>query len=278
MLFNLGKVMAVDLASKIKSLLLKKIDYKYSASLCILLISVALLVGEYLVHYNTFIKYRDYDYIAFTSLATLVLLRALIKGIDRWFLLFFLAMTYVILQDFRSTANHVFFTLLLLFPIAVFPNKESTDTYSDYVRRCLGVVMIAAATQKLISGNYLNGEFLKYLTMGNEPTKAPLALMCFDQPVVDCDVLVYLSIFTVIWQYAIGILLLINCRHILAFFAELLFILGVGFATDEMNFQTVNIAALIIAFRISAPVIAFVGLAMLIIIDLIGIQNILGAF
>lgn len=265
-------------ARHVQSLLLSRLDYKRSATICILFIAVALLIGEYLVYFKDFIKYRDYDYIVFTVAALVVLSRALVKGIDRWFLLFFMSMAYVIFHDFRSTANHVFFSLFLLFPIALFPNKESSEIYSDYVRRCLAIVMIAAATQKLIAGSYLNGDFLKYLASGGDPNENLLLAVCLGQPITECDVLLYISILTVVWQYAIGVLLLINCRHILALVAELLFVLGVGFVTDEMNFQTVNIAALLIAFRIAAPPIVFIGFATLLIIDFFGVENVLGVF
>ena len=247
-------------------------NYEMSARLSVYFIAIAALL-EYIVIFDDFITFKQYDYCAFTIIAAMAFLRSLVKGIDKWFIIFFIAIAYPILVDFRSTANHSFLALYLLAPLALFPSNIGSETFSSYVRRSLGIVMIAAATQKLISGNFLNGHFLKYLASGGAINEMPLSFLCFGQSTIECDALVYISILSVVWQYAIGILLLINCTHILAFLAELIFVLGVGFVTDEMNFQAINVAALIIAFRVKAPPIAFIGIAALLTIDFFGIES-----
>lgn len=252
--------------------LLTPSSHETSVRLCIYFIAAALLL-EHIFLFDDFITFKQFDHCAATVIAILALARALMKGIDKWFLIFFAAIAYPILFEFRSAANHSFFALYLLAPIAFFSSQTTSETYSDYVRISLGIVMIAAATQKLISGNFLNGHFLKYIALGGAPNEMPLSMFCFGQSIIDCDALVYMSILSVVWQYAIGFLLLINCRHILAFLSELIFVLGVGFATDEMNFQAINVSALIIAFRIKAPPIAFLGITTLLIVDIFGIEQ-----
>lgn len=199
------------------------------------------------------------------------------KG-ERVFLLFLAVNLAISFVDFRSTANHVFLAQWLLVPLII-PQAVEAKDFAKYVRRTLGLVMIGAASQKLISGNFLDGAMLQYLLGGGfAHENMIMAVMCPAQAAHECGALVYASILSVVWQYAIGFLLLFNCRHIAALLAEVVFVLGVGFAADEMNFQTLNVAALLLAFRVQWPVWAYGSLAGLLVIDHYLLENLLKGF
>lgn len=262
---------------KLTTFLKTKLEYDTSAKLYITFIAGALLF-EHFQYVKSFIRHEDIDYLIALFLACITFIYSCIRGTNKWLSVFVICMSFIVFSSFRSTANHSILSILILLPLAFFPGKTSSQTYSEYVGKMFGIVMIVAATQKLISGNYLNGHFLKHLTTSIDLNRSMLSVSCFGEPLATCDPLIFLSILAIAWQYMIGILLLINCRHILAFIAEVMFCLGLGIITNEMNFQTLSIASLLIAFRIRAYPIIFVILSAFLIIDLISMNRIFEVF
>jgi len=262
---------------KLTTFLTTKLEYGMSVRLYVTFIAGALLF-EHFQYLKSFIKTECIDYLIALFLGCATFIYIAIRGIDRWLSIFILFISFIIFSEFRSSANHSILPILILLPLAFFPNKASSQAYSEYVGKMFGIVMIVAATQKLISGNYLNGHFLKFLASLGDLNRSMLSATCLGEPLATCDPLTFLSILAVAWQYMIGILLLINCRHILALIAELIFCIVLGIVTNEMNFQTLNVAALLIIFRIRAYPIIFVILSAFLIIDLISINTIFEAF
>lgn len=249
------------------------IDLEESTRLCIFFVAAALFLERSGWLFNPGPVW-DYQLAVFVSLLSAPAI--LFKKTERFFPIFVLGMLYITFFEYRSSANHVLLSLWLLVPLMFFPWAIKSEKYADYIRRSVGLVMVAAASQKLISGNFLNGHMLMYLAShGGQPEETFFSLVCSGGAYSECDPLVFFSILSVVWQYIIGFLLLFNCRHILALIIELGFVLGVGLATDEMNFQTMNVASLLAAFRMRLYPIVFVFLAGLLLVDHVSIINIL---
>jgi|GEM_PF-5494372 len=237
------------------------------------------LALEYVIEID---YYYEYDFhIAYPiaiGLSTLLAMRAFIVGVDRFFPLIVIMMGSFMFSEFRATANHAFLCLWMLAPLMLFPNQVSTPKYSQYIRLTLGIVMVTAAIQKLISGNFLNGVYFKHLATVNKPGTPILDFLCFNQDISNCDALTYLSIFTVFWQFFIGVFLILNLKQKAIILMELFFVIVVGALTDEMNFQAINVAALMLAFQIRVRPVIVVGIIGLLFIDIVQIENILEMF
>lgn len=238
---------------------------------------IALSMGfEYTMEVSYYFK-QDFHILAPIAmiLSTFLAFRAFFTGIDKYFPLIVIMMAGVMFNEFRATANHAFLCLWLLIPLAIFPSQISNPRYSDYVRMTLGIVMTVAAIQKIISGNYLNGVYFKHLSTSIKPGAEILEFLCFGQELANCHTLTYLSIFVVAWQFIIGLCLLFNFRYKAIIWMEIFFVLGVGAITDEMNFQAINVTALMLAFHIRLTPLIFTGIMGLLLIDWIQIHEML---
>lgn len=125
-----------------------------------------------------------------------------------------------------------------------------SELYRWYLRATLGVVMLAAGAQKVLAGTYLDGTFITYLSLAGSPTEQMFGFLCGPEAVENsCAWHRFIGTFIVVWQFAVGILLLAGVRSLIFLFVEIGFLLGAGLYADEMNFQVLNIALLCIAFN-----------------------------
>ncbi|MGF1552792.1 MAG: hypothetical protein ACFBWO_09855 [Paracoccaceae bacterium] len=150
-----------------------------------------------------------------------------------------------------------------------------SDLFRWYLRATLGVVMLAAAAQKLLAGTYLDGSYITYLSLHGEPTERMFAFLCGEAAAQgSCAAHRALGTFLVAWQIGVGLLLLAGLRSLLFLFVEVGFLLGAGLFADEMNFQVLNVALLTIAFGYSMrPWLCAACLALLA-LDAVGIGTV----
>ncbi|MBY8976036.1 hypothetical protein KHP62_09480 [Rhodobacteraceae bacterium NNCM2] len=151
-----------------------------------------------------------------------------------------------------------------------------SELYRWYLRVTLGVVMIAAFTQKIVAGTYLDGSFITYLSGNGSLTEQMFGFMCGPGPYeTPCFAHKALGTFIAFWQLAVGILLIAGVRSLIFLFIEIAFLLGAGLYADEMNFQVLNIALLSIAFNYGMRPWLCVICAGLLVIDAYSIEALL---
>jgi hypothetical protein len=189
-------------------------------------------------------------------------------------LLFLLIATMVLLPHWTVIANHTYLALWSI-PVAVlFREWWKSDLYAFYLRMTVGIVMLAAFTQKVVAGTYIDGSYIAYLSTHGSTTERMFAFLCDSTSPGPCIVHQAVSIFILAWQLAVGILLLLGLNALLFLAIEIGFLLGAGVFADEMNFQILNIALLCIVFRFGMPLwLLAVSLAFLL-VDVYGIGNI----
>lgn len=125
----------------------------------------------------------------------------------------------------------------------------TSELYRWYLRATLGIVMLAACAQKLLAGTYVDGTYITFLSLTGSPTERMFGFLCGPEAVENsCLAHRAIGTFIVVWQAAVGILLLMGVRNLIFLFVEIGFLLGAGLYADEMNFQVLNIALLCIAF------------------------------
>lgn len=178
-----------------------------------------------------------------------------IPAATAWFaiLLFWLVAAAAILPDWSLIANHTYLALWTIGAAIIFKDWWRSDLYSNYLRVTLGIVMLAAFAQKLLAGTYLDGSFLTFLSISGSPTERSFSVLCDLSTGEPCAAIRYISIFILLWQLAVGILLLAGVTSIVFLIVEIGFLLGAGLYADEMNFQILNIALLCIVFRFGMP-------------------------
>jgi len=165
--------------------------------------------------------------------------------------LFIVVAAIAIVPDWTIIANHTYLALWSI-PVAVlFREWWKSDSYSFYLRMTIGIVMLAAFAQKVIAGTYLDGSYIAYLNAHGTPTERMFSFLCDSS--APCVYYQAISIFIVVWQFAVGILLLLGLNSLLFLAIEIGFLLGAGVYADEMNFQILNIALLCIIFRFGMP-------------------------
>ena len=164
--------------------------------------------------------------------------------------LFAVSILIYVAAKWAAYHNHGWLTVWTI-PVAVAFGAAWWDStlYRWYLRATLGVVMLAAAAQKVIAGTYFDGSFIAYLSISGSTTEQMFGFLCGpDVGQSPCLAHQVLGGFIVIWQAIVGILLLAGLQSLIFLFVEIAFLLGAGLYADEMNFQVLNIALLCIAF------------------------------
>ncbi len=187
-------------------------------------------------------------------------------------LLFVLLLAPTVYTSWATYANHSWLALWAI-PVALLFSKFWDDPlYANYLRVTLGVVMLAAFSQKVLAGTYWDGSYIAYLSYYGSHTERMFQFLCTDATLqVPCGWHRFIGIFIMGWQFAVGALLLAGVRSLLFLFVEISFLLGAGVYADEMNFQVLNIALLCIAFRVGMSYRLFSICVILLVIDLHGI-------
>ena len=106
-------------------------------------------------------------------------------------------------------------------------------------------------------------------------TERMFSFACDNTSGVPCVYYQIISIFILVWQLAVGILLLWGVRSIVFLAIEIGFLLGAGLFADEMNFQVLNIALLCLVFRVGMPMWLLATCIALLFIDLYKISYLL---
>jgi hypothetical protein len=159
-----------------------------------------------------------------------------------------------ILPDWNGLANHSYLALWTI-PVAVlFREWWKSDLYSFYLRATLGIVMIAAFSQKIMAGTYLDGSYIAWLSAHGATTERMFSFLCSADSTNPCVFHQMIGIFILAWQLVVGILLLLGLNSLVFLAIEIGFLLGAGIFADEMNFQILNIALLCIIFRFGMPI------------------------
>ncbi|WP_337660192.1 hypothetical protein [Anderseniella sp. Alg231-50] len=179
---------------------------------------------------------------------------------------------YDVAIAWSGQANHGWLAVWTI-PIAIFFTKWwQQPLYADYLRITLGVVMLGAAAQKLLAGTYLDGSYIAYLSYFGTTTENMFRILCSEDTLNNpCGWHIFLGTFIVIWQIAVGLLLLAGVKSLIFLTVEVGFLLGAGLYADEMNFQVLNIALLCIAFRVGMSYSLFAVCGALLLIDMHGI-------
>lgn len=167
--------------------------------------------------------------------------------------LFWIVAATAILPDWTIMANHTYLAVWAIGAAIVFKDWWRSDIYSDYLRMTFGIVMIASFAQKILAGTYMDGSFLTYMAMAGSSTERSFSVICDLTSGTPCAALRYASIFILLWQLAVGILLLAGVTSTVFLIVEIGFLLAAGVYADEMNFQILNIALLCIVFRYGMP-------------------------
>jgi hypothetical protein len=192
--------------------------------------------------------------IALTAMLVLAALMTL-PVVTSWLaILLFWAVTVVaILPEWTNIANHTYLAVWCIGAAILFRDWWRADLYITYLRLTMGIVMIAAFVQKILAGTYVDGSYLTYLSLNGSMTERSFSIMCDPNIEGPCAFIRYASIFILVWQLAVGIMLLAGVRSLIFLMIEIGFLLGAGFYADEMNFQMLNIALLCIVFRYGMP-------------------------
>jgi hypothetical protein len=191
--------------------------------------------------------------------------------------IFSCAVIFESVMNWSGLANHSWLAAWCIPVAAVFREWWKSQSYSDYLRLTLGVVMLAAAAQKLLAGTYVDGTYIAYMSTYGSTTEQMFSFFCSREETLQSPCAVHrgLGVFIVIWQLAVGFLLVLGLRSILFLAVEVSFLLGAGLYADEMNFQVLNISLLCIAFRVGMSYWLAGICAFLLLIDTKGIGRLL---
>lgn len=198
----------------------------------------------------------------------------LIEKFSRWAIaVFSLALIVDAVSNWSGLANHGWLAVWCIPMAAVFHEWWKSQSYSDYLRITLGVVMLAAAAQKLLAGTYLDGTYIAYMSTFGSTTEQMFSFLCPRDETLQSPCALHrgLGIFIVFWQVAVGFLLIAGLRSIIFLAVEVSFLLGAGLYADEMNFQVLNISLLCIAFRVGMSYWLAASCGALLLIDTHGI-------
>ncbi len=177
-----------------------------------------------------------------------------------------------VVNDWDTLANHTWLAAWTIPAAACVSKWWERETYADYLRITLGIVMLAAAAQKIMAGTYIDGTYIAHLSHQGGTTEQMFRSFCSAQTLQSpCGWHRFLGTFIVVWQVVVGLLLLAGLRSLWFLFIEVSFLLGAGLYADEMNFQVLNIALLCIAFRVGMSYWLFAICAALLVVDVYGI-------
>jgi hypothetical protein len=248
---------------------------RYRAALAVAILSVAF--QEYPTWIKSAVKLALYGPPILYLLGAGILLCALLAAsarTSRLAVAIFIAIAvFVMLPDWSGLANHSYLALWTI-PVAVlFREWWKSDLYSFYLRATLGIVMIAAFSQKLVAGTYLDGSYIAWLSAHGQPTERMFSFLCSGDSTTPCVFYQAVGIFILAWQLVVGILLLLGLNSLVFLAIEIGFLVGAGIYADEMNFQVLNIALLCIVFRFGMPIWLGALSVALLVIDRFGISN-----
>jgi hypothetical protein len=185
---------------------------------------------------------------------------------------FVIGMLLSILPNWYSAANHSWLAIWTLTPLILFSTWWQEQAYSLYLRCTIGIVMLVSGLQKIVAGTYVDGSYVAWMSSGKPLTSQVFEVVCSSDVPEVCAWHIVAGIVVVLWQLAVGVLLLLGLRGKLFLAIEFGFLLVVGLFADEMNFQVLMISLLLIAFRIGMPRWVAVGCVALLIIDQISIS------
>jgi hypothetical protein len=201
-------------------------------------------------------------------------LRTFSARTSRWAVAIFTGIAAIaLLPDWRLFPNHIYLALWTIPVAIVFKEWWRSDLYAVYLRVTLGVVMIAAFSQKILAGTYVDGSYFTWLGAHGSLTERMFSLFCDSASADPCRYYQFISIFILAWQLAVGILLLLGLNSLIFLAIEIGFLLGAGVYADEMNFQVLNIALMCIVFRFGLPLWLLIACAVLLVIDVFTIST-----
>ncbi len=251
-------------------------DLKYRAPLSVAILSVAFQHFLYWIYQpNSEPILQGYS-LALFGLVVLSAFLSLFASTSRFAIILFIAVTaFDFIPRWTALANHTYLALWTI-PFAIlFKEWWKSDLYSLYLRVTIGIVMLAAFAQKLLAGTYVDGSYIYFLSNNGSLTERMFSFACDNTTGVPCTYIRLISIFILLWQLAVGILLLWGIRSIIFLAIEIGFLLGAGLFADEMNFQVLNIALLCLIFRVGMPVWLLTTCITLLVIDVYTISYLL---
>lgn len=215
------------------------------------------------------------QYVVYGLLQLLFLPFVVMQRTSRWAVLgFMLLLVPAIMESWYSYANHSWLAVWCIPVAALFAKWWESEDFQYYLRATLGVVMLAAAAQKLLAGTYLDGSYISFLSYYGSETENMFRFVCSaDAEQYSCGMHKFIGTFIVAWQILVGILLLCGFRNLIFLVIEIAFLIGAGLYADEMNFQTLNISLLCIAFGVGMRKDLFYLCIALLFIDLHGISE-----
>lgn len=251
---------------------------RFRAPLSLALLSVAF--QEYPSWLRSSVKVFMYDRLVLDLLGAGLVLAALLAvsaRTSRLAIAIFIVIALVaILPDWMAIANHTYLALWSI-PVAIlFKEWWRSDLYAFYLRLTIGIVMLAAFSQKILAGTYVDGSYIAWLSINGSPTEQLFSFLCDNASPDPCVYYRTISIFILAWQLCVGILLLLGLNSLVFLAIEVGFLLGAGVYADEMNFQILNIALLCIIFRYGMPLWLLAVSIALLVMDLYGISYFVG--
>jgi hypothetical protein len=251
-------------------------DLKYRAPLSFAILSVAFQHFHYW-NYPQGLEtlLQGYSPVLF-GLVVLSAFLSLFAPTSRFAIVMFIAVAAIdLIPRWTSLANHTYLALWTI-PLAVlFKEWWKSDLYSAYLRVTLGIVMFAAVAQKLLAGTYIDGSYIHYLSNTGSMTERMFSFACDNTSGIPCVYYKIISIFILVWQFTVGILLLWGVRSIVFLAIEIGFLLGAGLFADEMNFQVLNVALLCVIFRVGMPIWLLATCITLLVVDVYTISYLL---
>ena len=168
-----GMSQRTDLYFSKLSRLYEESGVRYRAPLAIALLSVAF--QEYPLWIGSSVKVFLYDRPILNLLGAGLLLSSLLVAsalTSRLAIAIFTAIAVIaILPDWAQIANHTYLALWSI-PVAfLFREWWKSDLYARYLRITLGIVMLAAFSQKILAGTYIDGSFIAWLNANGAPTQ-----------------------------------------------------------------------------------------------------------
>jgi hypothetical protein len=251
-------------------------DLKYRAPLFVAILSVAFQQYFYWRYQGDLgLFFHGYTLVLF-GLVVFSAFLSLSASTSRLAVVLFIAIAAIdLVPRWTMLSNHAFLALWSI-PVAVlFKEWWKSDLYSLYLRVTLGIVMFAAVAQKLLAGTYIDGSSIYWLSGHGILTERMFSFACDNTSGDPCVFYMIVSIFILVWQLVVGILLLWGIRSIVFLAIEIGFLLGAGLFADEMNFQVLNIALLCLIFRVGMPLWLLATCIALLFIDLYEISYLL---
>jgi len=185
---------------------------------------------------------------------------------------FTLGAALVVWPEWQMMANHAWLAVWTIPPAIIFSQWWRSDLYSLYLRVTLGIVMLAAFAQKIVAGTYVDGTYIYWLSAYGDTTKRMFSFACDLSEGAPCLAYKLIGQFILVWQLAVGVLLLLGVRSLIFLAIEVGFLLGAGLFADEMNFQVLNIALLCIVFQVGMPTWLLLGCLLLLVVDVFQIS------